>query len=218
MHTCGHPSDRPYIELCRPGIVSNTVCPGIKEDEKYRPSHFPCYACIKAEARAEIEARARMEQDAMIKANQARELALKQRQAAELKAKQERIRREASEKAAREREVEERAKREKEAEELRAQKEGGPWIESLGSKKYKVRRNVGGTATMDSPPRLLNPLSVSRMATGPKNIKDNSNGTGDDRRSKASSVDLGGRAGFWGPKKILTRQENNAGAGLVKKP
>lgn len=218
MHTCGHPSDRPYIEMCRPGMVSNIVCPGIKEDSQYRPSHFPCYQCIKAEARAEIEAQARMEQDAIIKANQACEQAIKARQAAELKVKEERIRREAREKAAREREAEERAKREKEEEELRARKEGGLWIESSANKKYRVRKTAGGDNVMGSPTRLLNSLSVSGMATGPKNTKDNGNVNSDGGGLKSTSVGSGGRAGVWGPKKILTRQENNAGAGPVTKP
>ena len=146
------------------------------------------------------------------------EQVIKVRQAVELKAKEERIRREAREKAAREREAEERAKREKEEEELRARKEGGLWIESLGSKKYRARKNGGGDNGMGSPTRLLNSLSVSGMATGPKNTKDNGNGNGDGGVLKSTSVDLGGRAGVWGPKKILTRQENNAGAGPVMKP
>ncbi|EUC41862.1 hypothetical protein COCMIDRAFT_8489 [Bipolaris oryzae ATCC 44560] len=216
MHTCGHLSDRPYIEMCRPGLLSNNVCLDIKDDEQCRPSHFPCYFCIKAEARAEIEAQVRSDQEAIAKARQARENAVKEKVAAEMRAKEERVRREAREKATREREAEQRAKQEKEEDEIRAKKEGGPWIETLGGKKFKGKRNAGGSGTMGSPTRLLNSLSVAKMATGPKNTKENSSGNGDGGEmmgSKTVSVDMGGRAGVWGPKKILTRQENDVGTG-----
>jgi hypothetical protein len=67
MHTCGHPSDRPYIEMCRSGCLSNTVCPDIGQDDTPRKSHFPCYACIKSEARAETEALARATHSAALR-------------------------------------------------------------------------------------------------------------------------------------------------------
>lgn len=219
MHTCGHPSDRPYIEMCRPGILSNTVCLDIKEDQQYRPSHFPCWFCIKLEARAEIEEQARLEQEAVTKACQAREQAIKERQAAELKVREERVRREAREKAAREREAEQRAKRDKEEEELRAKREGGPWIETSGGKKYKAKRSAGGNSPMDSPTRPLSSLPVAKMAAVPRNIKDSGNGNDEDDEkmsSKMGSFDVGGRAGVWGPKRILKRQENDTGTGPPK--
>jgi len=185
--------------MCRPGFLSNTVCLDIKEDDHHRPSHFPCYPCIKLDARAETEAQARVDQEAINKACQARERAVKERQAAELRAKEERVRREAREKAAKEREAEQRAKREKEEDERRAKKEGGPWIETSGGKKTKGKRGGGGGHGMaGSPTSILSPLPVSKMATGPKNTKENS----------AVSGGGGGRAGTWGPKKILSRQEN----------
>ncbi|XP_014562693.1 hypothetical protein COCVIDRAFT_83269 [Bipolaris victoriae FI3] len=214
MHTCGHLSDRPYIKMCRPGLLSNNVCLDIKDDEQYRPSHFPCYLCIRAEARAEIEAQVRSDQEAIAKARQARENAVKEKVAAEMRAKEERVRREAREKAAREREAEQRAKQEKEEDEIRAKREGGPWIETSGGKKFKGKRNAGSSGTTGSPTRLLTSLSVAKMATGPKNTKDNGTGNGDGGESmgpKTVSVDMGGRAGVWGPKKILKRQENDVG-------
>lgn len=67
LHTCNHPSDRPYIEMCRPGLLSNTVCSGISDGLDLRRSHFPCYPCIKSEARAEVEAHAHAEKAAIIK-------------------------------------------------------------------------------------------------------------------------------------------------------
>ncbi|KAF1936334.1 hypothetical protein EJ02DRAFT_88293 [Clathrospora elynae] len=213
LHTCNHLSDRPYIEMCRSGFLSNTVCPDISEDNQPRPSHFPCYPCIKLEARTEVEAQARLEQDAIAKAYEARERAVKEKMAVELRAKEERVRRDAREKAAHEREIEQRAKREKEEEERKARKEGGAWIETAGGKKTKGRKSGGSGGSMvimASPPAM-------QTATGPKNTKEN--GCGGERMSpkKGRGVDPGGRAGFWGPKKILARQENGAGANVAAK-
>lgn len=208
LHTCDHLSDRPYIEMCRPGYLTNTVCPDISEDPHPRPSHFPCYPCIKLEARAEIEAQALYEQAAIAKAYEARERAVKEKQAAELRAREDRIRREARDKAAREREAEQRAKREKEEEERKLRKEGGAWIESAGGKKPKGRR--AGNGSMSASPG-------AKMAPSPRNNKENGvgGGAGTERMSpkKGRGVDPGGRAGTWGPKKILTRQENGVGTG-----
>lgn len=204
LHTCNHQSDRPYIEMCRDGFLSNTVCLNIGEDDTPRPSHFPCYPCIKAEARAETEAQARLEQDAIAKAYEARERAVKEKLAAELRAKEERVRREARDKAAREREAEQRTKREKEEQERKARKEGGAWIESSGNKKPKGR----------------NMPTTSKAVTVPKNTKENSGVggySGEKMSPKNSRVDPGGRAGTWGPKKILSRQENGVSVGVGPK-
>lgn len=206
LHTCKHQSDRPYIEMCRDGFLSNTVCLNIGEDDTPRLSHFPCYPCIKLEARAEIEAQARLEQDAIAKAYEARERAVKEKLAAELRAKEERVRREARDKAAREREAEQRAKREKEEQERKIRKEGGAWIENSGSKKPKGRKSAVA--------------APNTAVTVPKNTKENSGvgGYGGEKMSpKNSRVDPGGRAGTWGPKKILSRQENGVGIGVGAK-
>jgi hypothetical protein len=212
LHTCSHLSDRPYIEMCRPGFLSNTVCPDISEDDKPRPSHFPCYPCIKLEARAETEAQVRLEQHEFAKAYEARERAVREKQAAELRAKEERVRREARDKAAREREAEQRAKREKEEAERKARKEGGAWIETSVGKKPKGKRSGGGSGPTNTPATPLNPLSTIKMAAAPKNIKEVGGGAGGGERMspKKGRVDPGGRAGTWGPKKILSRQENVA--------
>jgi hypothetical protein len=212
LHTCTHLSDRPYIEMCRAGFLSNTVCPDISEDDSPRPSHFPCYSCIKLEARAETEAQVRFEQHEFAKAYEARERAVREKQAAELRAKEERVRREARDKAAREREAEQRVKREKEEAERRAKKEGGTWIETSGGKKPKGKRSGGGSGPASTPATPLNPLSTLKMAAVPKNIKETAgNAGGGERMSpKKGRVDPGGRAGTWGPKKILSRQENVA--------
>ncbi|KAH6882645.1 hypothetical protein BKA58DRAFT_22632 [Alternaria rosae] len=218
LHTCSHLSDRPYIEMCRPGFLSNSVCPDISDDDKSRPSHFPCYPCIKLEARTETEAQVRFEQHEFAKAYEARERAVRGKQAAELRAKEERVRREARDKAAREREAEQRAKREKEEAERKAKKEGGAWIETSVGKKPKGKRNGGGSGSgsgsgsANAPVTPLSTLSTTKMAAAPKNIKElgGSAGGGERMSPKKGRVDPGGRAGTWGPKKILSRQENVA--------
>ncbi|KAJ4368391.1 hypothetical protein N0V83_006748 [Neocucurbitaria cava] len=199
-HTCGHESDWLYIEMCHPGFMANAVCPDISGDSTPRSSHFPCYNCIKAEARAEIETRALLEQEAVAKAIEAKEKAIKEKQAADFKAKEERIRREAKEKAIREREEELRVKREKEEQEQRAKKEGGLWIETANLKNRKGRKGGanGGPPTPLSAPAIMKTVT-DKKENSPK--KDRNIDTG------------GGRVGHWGPKKILSRKENaNVGA------
>jgi hypothetical protein len=202
LHTCAHLSDRPYIDMCRPGLLTNTVCPDISEDPQPRPSHFPCYPCIKVEARAELEAQLQYEQAAIAKAYEAREHAVKEKQAAELRAREERIRREAREKAAREREAEQRAKGEKEKDERKARKEGGTWIETAGGKKTRGKKS--GNGSMSASPGV-------KVAASPRNNKENGGINVGLSPNMGHGVDSGGRAGTRGPKKILTRQENGVG-------
>jgi hypothetical protein len=205
MHTCGHPSDRPYIEMCRSGCLSNTVCPDIGQDDTPRKSHFPCYACIKSEARAETEALARATHSAALRAHEARNTAVREKHAAELRAKDERIRREAREKAAREREEEARVRVIKETEEERAKKDGGAWIETSGGKKTKSRK--GGVVGSPVPADAGSP--VLKMVFG-RERKENEGAT--NASPKMEKVADQGRAGIWGPKKILSRKENTAAA------
>ncbi|KAH7398540.1 hypothetical protein BKA66DRAFT_437589 [Pyrenochaeta sp. MPI-SDFR-AT-0127] len=200
-HTCKHPGDRRYLEMCRPGYLSNTVCPNVSEDPNPRPSHFPCWNCIKMEAHADAVAAAHAEQDAMVKAHEVRERALKEKQAAEFRAKEERIRREAREKAMREREEELRAKREIEEAERRIEKEGGLWIETGIGKKGKGRKSGGnnGLAPVSAPP-------VMKIVGTAKDKKESKNEKMSPKKERG--VESGGRAGHWGPKKILSRKEN----------
>jgi hypothetical protein len=138
---------------------------------------------------------------------------MREKQAAELRAKEERVRREARDRAAREREAEQRMKREKEEAERRAKKEGGAWIETSVGKKPKSKRSGGGSGSASTPAIPLNSLSTLKMATALKNINEIGGGVGGGERMspKKDRVDPGGRAGTWGPKKILSRQENVAG-------
>lgn len=162
------------------------------------------------------EAQIRFEQHEFAKAYETRERAMREKQAAELRAKEERVRREARDRAAREREAEQRMKREKEEAERRAKKEGGAWIETSVGKKPKSKRSGGGSGSASTPAIPLNSLSTLKMATAPKNINEIGGGIGGGERMspKKDLVDPGGRAGTWGPKKILSRQENVAGINI----
>jgi hypothetical protein len=201
MHTCGHQSDRPYIEMCKPGILTNTVCSDIGEDDNPRNSHFPCYPCIRGEARAEAETQARLDQEAIAKAHQAREVAVRERQVVELRAKEERIRREAREKAARERAEEARIKILKEKEEERAKQEGGRWIETASIKKGRGKKGGGGALLQFPAPPILKPINSREK-------KENEGNMNSSPKKEGKNIDLGGRAGTWGPKIILSRKEN----------
>jgi hypothetical protein len=202
LYTCEHLGG-PYIEMCRPGCLSNTVCADIGDDDTVRKSHFPCYTCIKSEARAEAEAHARAEREAICKVQEALEVALREKHAAVQRAKEDRIRREAREKAAREREEEARLKVMKEKEEERAKKEGGVWIETGSGKKQKGKKGgpVGFPAMPFSAPPALKTFAD-------KEKKENDGNAKMSPKKEGRSVDTGGRAGVWGPKKILSRKEN----------
>ncbi|KAH9882258.1 hypothetical protein J1614_001430 [Plenodomus biglobosus] len=204
LHTCGDVSDRPYIEMCHAGVLSNAVCPDISNDPKPRKSHFPCYTCIKNEARAELENKVKAMEDAEAKAFEAQQRAVKEKHSYEQRLNEERVRREAREKAARERDEEMRIKRIKEEEERKAKKEGGMWIESGSGKKGKARKS-GGAA-------LGSPLSPVSKTPGGGLRENRAPGGGAEKSPKKGSVDTGGRAGVWGPKKILSRKENGNGA------
>ncbi|KAH7069072.1 hypothetical protein BKA63DRAFT_100706 [Paraphoma chrysanthemicola] len=203
MHTCGHLSDRPYVEMCKPGYFSNTICSDIGEDDKPRRSHFPCWLCIKGEAHAEAEANARAQQEAVVKAQEAREVAIREKLAAEQRAKEERIRRAAREKAAREREEDAKQKAMVQMEHERAKKEGGLWIETGSGKKQKGKKGAGtgsgnGFPTMPaSAPPVLKTFAA----------KDKKENEGSPGKSPKKGMETGGRAGTWGPKKILSRKD-----------
>lgn len=192
LHTCDHESDRPYVEWCRDGIISRAICPDITEDPKRRKSHFPCYQCIKLGPREQIGEKSTADQTVKAKAEEDRSIALKAKQVADRKAHEEKVRRDATQKAAREREEELRMKKEKEDSDRKAKTDGGAWIES-GGKKGKHKKNVVG-----SPGKSFN---------GSMGEKKNATGKGNSP-NKDRGVDGGGRAGVWGPKKILTRKEN----------
>ena len=130
LHTCTHLSDRPYIEMCRSGFLSNTVCLDISEDPSPRPSHFPCWPCIKHSAHAEAQEKRVQAQALETAANNARQLAINEKIESEKRDREERVRREAKEKDERERLAEQKMRVEREKEKERTKKEGGGWMMS----------------------------------------------------------------------------------------
>lgn len=140
---------------------------------------------------------------------EAQQRAYKEKHAAEQRAKEERIRREAREKAAREREEEMRTKKAKAEEERKAKREGGLWIETHSGKKSKGRKSGGA-----GPTNPLLSLPVPKTTAGAASRENKAmpgSGVVDRSPKKEKSVDLGGRAGTWGPKRILSRKENGGG-------
>ncbi|KAF3044141.1 hypothetical protein E8E12_010339 [Didymella heteroderae] len=201
LHTCTHPSDRPYIEMCRPGFLSNTVCLDISEDGVLRPSHFPCWACIKSTGWVDAEEKQRLDRLQASAAETTREVAVKARLEAEKKAHEESVRREAREKAERERAAEVKVRAEREREAKRARKEGGAWVlAEAGSGKKKKKGSVPGSPA--------SPASPSMVTGSRKDVwKENGNAGGGKTAWKDEKSEVSGRAGVWGPKKILSRKE-----------
>lgn len=206
LHTCTHPSDRPYIEMCRPGFLSNTVCSDISEDPSLRPSHFPCYPCIKQSAYTEaIEKQAHAHALAAA-AETAREQAAKHKVEVEKRAREERVRREAREKAERERANEERMRVEREKEMERMRREGGPWVLAEAGSGKKKKGRVSGPGSPASPTGVFGAGGAVRK----ENAKTGWKETEKSWKEAEKSTEASGRAGTWGPKKILSRKEGAA--------
>ena len=205
LHTCTHLSDRMYIEMCRPGILSNIVCQDISEDASARPSHFPCWLCIKQMVRAEAQEKQARAQALAAAAENAREMAVKTKMEMEKRARQERVRREAREKAERERALEQKMKIEREREVERARKEGGLWVlaEAGSGKKKKGKGSMPASPASPASPSIL--MGVVKKETWKENGKTV-------WKESEKAAELSGRAGAWGPKKILSRKEGAAGA------
>ncbi|KAJ4990528.1 hypothetical protein SVAN01_03975 [Stagonosporopsis vannaccii] len=199
LHTCSHPSDRPYLDMCRSGFLTNTVCRDIDVDEVPRRSHFPCWQCIRDAVRAEAAEKHAQALALAAAAERAREQAVKYRVEVEKRAREERVRREAKDKAERERVVEEMKRVEREKEVERARREGGLWVlAEAGSGKKKKKGPVA--AGLVSP---TGPLEMDGVKS--EGWKENGKGW------KEEKGESSGRAGTWGPKKILSRKEGAAG-------
>ncbi|KAF1923848.1 uncharacterized protein M421DRAFT_74155 [Didymella exigua CBS 183.55] len=197
-HTCTHPSDRPYIEMCRPGFLTNTVCGDICDDPVLRRSHFPCWPCIKTLGRVDAEEKLRAEYLQVATAEKARELSAKARFEADKKGRDERVRRGAREKAERERAVEMKVRAEREREAERARREGGQWmLAEAGSGKKKKRGSGPGS-----------PVSPSTVVGGRQDMRKENGSVGGNIAWKEDKSEVSGRAGIWGPKKILSRKED----------
>jgi len=112
--------------------------------------------------------------------------------------REERVRREARDKAERERVVEEMKRVEHEKEAERARKEGSPWVLAEAGSGKKKKKGPVGTG-------LVSPMGALGMGAVKEGWKENGKGWKDERGESS------GRAGTWGPKKILSRKEGVAG-------
>ena len=208
LHTCAHQSDWRYIEMCHPGFITNTVCKDIGDMEPgERPSYFPCWLCIKTEARAEIMERLAQEQAEAKAAEAAREQAARFKMENDKRVREERVRREAREKADRERATEMKVRAEREAEREKAKKEGGAW--TLAESHGRGKKNKGRGSVPNSP----SSFGPSFAMGAPKRDawKENSGKTAA-AWSEEKSANVSGRAGAWPPpKKILSRHDGAAG-------
>ena len=208
LHTCSHVSDRPYVEMCHPGFIANIVCKDIGTDEEPRPSYFPCYKCIKAEARAETLERVAQERAAVLAAEAAREQADKVKAETEKRVREERVRREAREKADHERAAEIRVKAEREADREKAKKEGGVWTLAEAHGGRKKNKGRGSVPNSPSPTSTSFPMGALKKDAW----KENSGKTAAAWAEGEKASNLSGRAGAWPPpKKILSRKDGAAG-------
>ncbi|OSS45198.1 hypothetical protein B5807_09242 [Epicoccum nigrum] len=209
LHTCTHQSDWRYIEMCHQGFISNTVCKDIATTEPgERQSHFPCWVCIKTEARAELMERIAQEQAEAEAAEAAREQAARYKAENDKRVREERVRREAREKADRERAAEMRVRAEREAEREKARKEGGAWTvaESHGGRK----KNKGRGSVPNSPSSLSTSFPMGPLKKDA--WKENSGKTSAAWGEGEKATSVSGRAGVWPPpRKILSRKEGAAG-------
>jgi hypothetical protein len=178
--------------MCRPGYLSNTVCTDISIDATLRPSHFPCYPCIKASAQADASEKRHEAYARATATHITQEGALKARAAHEARVREDRVRVEAKEKADRERAEEQKVRVEREREVERAKKEGGAWIVAeTGSAKKKKGGKGAGMASLES---LKSSQSLAKKGT---------------RKESEADTEMSRRAGTWGPKKILSRKEGS---------
>jgi hypothetical protein len=215
LHTCSHHSDWRYIEMCHPGFITNTVCKDIGTNEPgERNSYFPCWVCIRTDARAETMERIAQEQAEAEAAEAAREQAARYKAESEKRVREERVRREAREKADRERAAEVKMRAEREAASEKAKKEGAPW--TLAESHAGRKKNKGRGSVPNSPSALNTsfPMGALKKDAWKENSGKTSAAWGEGE--KASNVS--GRAGVWPPpKKILSRKEGAAG-GLGVRP
>lgn len=174
-------------------------------DPTPRKSYFPCWQCIKASARAETQEKHARAVAAAAAAEAAREQAFRLKLENEKRVREERVRREAREKAERERAAEQKMRAEKEAERERAKREGGVWtLAESGSGKKKKGKGPGLAGSVGGTSAAFPTTSVVKKDAWKEN------GKGSWKESQKGN-ESSGRAGTWGPKKILSRKEGNAG-------
>ncbi|KAF2248866.1 hypothetical protein BU26DRAFT_308001 [Trematosphaeria pertusa] len=220
LHTCGCIS-KPLLSMCRTGVLSNTLCtplappPADDDAASARKSHFQCYDCLRLEAFAEHRAKLQAAHDQQKGA----EMAAKAEKFAR-REREQRVRREAAERAQLERERE-RARKEEEARmKEQERREGGLWIDAAAAGRKKGRKAGGGPLSAPLPRgkkmgemkivQMEGPRSAAGLGAPPPSAplmgakKPGEVKIGErepEPKSSASSLDPGGRAGVWGPKK-----------------
>jgi hypothetical protein len=189
--------------MCHPGFITNTVCKDIATIEPgERNSYFPCWVCIRTDARAETMERIAQEQAEAEAAEAAREQAARFEAESEKRVREERVRREAREKADRERAAEVKVRAEREAEREKAKKEGGVW--TLAESHAGRKKNKGRGSVPNSPSAASSSFPMGALKK--EAWKENGG------KAPAAAWNVSGRAGVWPPpKKILSRKEGGAG-------
>jgi len=134
-------------------------------------------------------------------------------------AKRERVRKDAEAKAQRERDEDARKERDRKAEIERQRREGGAWesVDKSAGRRGKGRKGTTagggsgpGTPTPVPTPIILLTREKGNLAGSPKGLKAPSQASAPD--TALASVDLGGRAGRWGPAKKIVKENDRPGS------
>jgi hypothetical protein len=214
-----------FRDRCPPCLRSeaNDKCNTEEVEEAPRKSYFKCFECLIKEDKAEKEAKREEAQKV------ADELVDK-----EEKARLEQLRREEKEKADREEQEEIRRKRDLKAQQERAKRESGVWQETVYARRGKGRRGAAGMGSLPQTPFTAKPVAGFKTGAGTYGVLNSQDPSkdmamvtstevkGDENKDvkdenktekKGKSVDLGGRAGRWGPssspKTILKPEKPN---------
>lgn len=128
--------------------------------------------------------------------------------------REERVRREAREKAERERVVEGRMRAEQAREAEQVRSEGGKWmVAEAGSGRKKKGKGGGLVSPLNNGGVGSKGAAASTSSGGPAN---NSHGLAKKQfKENERSAESSGRAGTWGPKKILSRKDGAAALASV---
>jgi hypothetical protein len=217
LATIGHVSRLLSLAILWSCSITRPYSDGL-QDETPRKSYFPCFDCIVAEVKRENEQK-----------EETKRTAEEERKREEEKARQIKIKKEHEMQVQREREEEIRRERDRKAEMERAKRDGGPWVEAVSGKKGRGKMRGGGGAgrgigSRDALPMMpisASPVLVVKTSVGshsPLSPKDKTAAKGNANvpknvpiTNKNLDVDVGGRAGYWGPKspvKILQKPDN----------
>jgi hypothetical protein len=201
--------------MCRPGILSSTICSPLDDPptdpSQCRKSFFPCYDCIRVEAARDKQTEA----EQRIAKLKERDEEAKRVWERELQVRKERVRREAVEKAEREKREEDVFQQARRVEAEKVRREGGLWIDA-GSTRRKGRKGVacggGGGAGGGGGPVHDTPRSAPAVAEGGSMGRRMGEFAKDVEPPKtATGVGGGGRAGTWGRSAGNAPRKNGSG-------